>query len=277
MLRVPLDRGSGTLRATPAAYVQALCAEALPAGELHGAERLATYNRQYWFRLFGVLQREHRLTNALLGAWVFNELAARFVIAQPPRGHDLGSVADGFASFLSTALVGRTVALGPGVRSVPSEAVLQAARIDQGFRQAFWAPAEAPLTTAAYERVGAALGQSRLRAALSLTIVQEDWDLLSLRKELSATPEERPRPLPPNHPKGPRWAAIHRVGPKAEVVALAPLQGRLMQLLDRQPLADALAALEAECPPSEKAQLAEHVRGWLAGGVRLGFWTGIEA
>jgi hypothetical protein len=276
MLRTPLDRGSGALKATPAAYEASLRDEALGDGDLSSGDRLATYNRQYWFRLFGVLQREHRLATALVGAWTFNDLAARFLTARPPRGHDLALAVEAFDDFLAAA-VGRSVPLGPGVRAVPSEALLQAVRIDQAFRVAFSAPLEEPLDGAALERVGAeALGRARLRASASLSVVKEGWALLALRKELSSAPEERPRPMPPKHARGPCWAAVYRREQKIDVVPLAPLQGRLLELLRAHPLTEALGALEAECPRAEAPALAENVRRWLAEGVRLGFWTGVE-
>ena len=100
VLCAPLDRSTGTLRERAADYPADACGDALATGRQSAAERLAVYNRQYWFRLFSVLQHEYRLTARLLGAWHFNELAGRFLEANPPRHPDLGCAADGFVTFL---------------------------------------------------------------------------------------------------------------------------------------------------------------------------------
>ena len=60
MLRTPLSRSTGTLRAETSAYPEALLAQAKPGRQLSQAERLAVYNRQYWFRLFTLLQSRRR-------------------------------------------------------------------------------------------------------------------------------------------------------------------------------------------------------------------------
>jgi Putative DNA-binding domain len=78
MLRTPLDRSTGSLRANDAAYPAPLMRAARPARDQSGGERLAAYNRQYWFRLFTVLQRAFPLTSRLIGFWHFNEYATEF-------------------------------------------------------------------------------------------------------------------------------------------------------------------------------------------------------
>jgi hypothetical protein len=47
MLRTPLDRSSGELRAETSAYDAALTEAVLPTETLSAAERLAVYHRQY--------------------------------------------------------------------------------------------------------------------------------------------------------------------------------------------------------------------------------------
>ena len=55
VLRTPLARETGTLSATPDRYDSETVAETLEGAGMTSAERLAVYNRQYWFRLLGVL------------------------------------------------------------------------------------------------------------------------------------------------------------------------------------------------------------------------------
>ena len=69
VIRTPLDRSSGALRATVSANAPAALDDSLDGPRRPAAERLAVYNRQYWFRLFGVMQTAFPLTARLLGHW----------------------------------------------------------------------------------------------------------------------------------------------------------------------------------------------------------------
>src|SRR6185436_18864497 len=108
MLRTPLDRSSGTLSATPSAYDPLVRAVDGPRGS--ASERLAVYNRQYWFRLFRVMQGCFPLTTRLLGHWTFNGHAGRFLLEHAPHGWDIEQASEGFVTWLATSLKG---GLGP--------------------------------------------------------------------------------------------------------------------------------------------------------------------
>jgi hypothetical protein len=271
MLRAPLDRSTGTLRARPEDYAAELCAEVLGARGLTGAQRLAAYNRQYWFRLFTALQTEQPLTTALLGPWTFNSLAARFLEKQLPRGHDLGRVADGFCDFLERELPIEGATLERDRRLVPRRAIVQAARIDDAFRCVFRAPEQKPFAPGAKdaERIPSA----RLCWSHAVRRVEEDWPLLELRREVRAS--ERAIALPAPHAV-PRHAMVCRTPEGFRVVPLAPLEATLMQLLETRPLGAALAELEQGITDDARASLAAQTRRWLAEGMRLGYWTGFE-
>jgi hypothetical protein len=135
----PLDRKTGTLRAVPANYDPQLREDIAPGQTLSSADRLAVYNRQYWFRLFGVLQSAYPLTTRLLGHWSFNDWATQFLSAHPPRGWDIDSVADGFDEFLGSIPSAQSFSL-PNGASLPTEALLEGARIDAAYRRVFLAP-----------------------------------------------------------------------------------------------------------------------------------------
>ncbi|RYE86013.1 MAG: DUF2063 domain-containing protein, partial [Myxococcales bacterium] len=107
VLRTPLDRATGTLRAAVTAYDADLCRETQDAWWGPASGCLAVYNRQYWFRLFTVLQQALPLTTALVGPWAFNELAADFLLAHPPASWDIDLVPDGFAAHLPALLDAR--------------------------------------------------------------------------------------------------------------------------------------------------------------------------
>lgn len=259
MLRTPLDRSTGTLRDQASRYPAELCDEALAARALGAAERLAVYNRQYWFRLFSVMQSEYRLTARLLGAWSFNELAASFLEANPPRERDLGCAGDGFVAFLDSA-----------VPLEGSRAVRQAARIDDAFRSVFRAPFQPAFAPTAADV--ARLSSARLQWSDAVRLVEEDWPLLQLREQ--PDPGERAVALPEPHATTRHWA-ICRTNEGQRRAPLEPLQAKLMRLLYDHPLDVALAQLEREQPNDQAGRLAAQTQRWFAQGVRLGFWTGI--
>lgn len=270
MLRTPLERASGTLRAQHDGYPSELRAEALPSARLSAAERLAIYNRQYWLRLFTALQQEYRLTAELLGAWTFNALAAQFLEAHPPREHDLARAADGFPSFLEQALPEGGIELERERRAVPARALVQAARIDDAYRSVLRAPEQPVFAPSA--RDAARLERARLVPSRAARRVEEDWPLLALRER--ARDGERAVALPEPHP-APRAWMICRAIEGLRAVPLEPLEAQLMRLLEELPLDRALAALERAAPAAERAELPERARRWLAEGVRHGYWTGI--
>lgn len=269
VLRAPLDRSSGTLCATPDRYDAEMCAAVM--GD--AGARLAIYNRQYWFRLFGVLQQAYRVATALLGAWAFNDLASRFLVAHPPVGHDLGRAVDGFASFVLDDVPAAGIAL-PKSGSLPKQAIVEAVRIDDAFRTVFAAPDQPAL------QLGAAdadrLSRARLRTSAAFVMVDETWPLIALRRGLSPTVPERPIPLPSPHPGGRHAWAICRGPDGQRVIPLAAAHAELLCLLQVHPVAEALAILESGVPDTEVATIATDAQRWFAEGLRFGFWTTLE-
>ena len=268
VLRAPLDRSSGTLCATPERYDAGLRAAVV--GD--AAVRLAIYNRQYWFRLFGVLQQAYRVATALLGAWAFNDVAAQFLLAHPPTGHDLGRAVDGFERFVSTEVHSAGVSLGSTGR-LPREVLVEAVRIDDAFRAVFSAPEQPALqlTPADAER----LPRARLRASPAFAMIDETWPLIALRSELPAQLGGRPVPLPARHPEGPRSWAICRGSDGQRVLPLPPAHAELLRLLHAHPILEALSILETRQVPGV-ASIAADAQRWFADDLRFGFWTGLE-
>ena len=86
VVRAPLDRATGTLVARVETYDPTMVEASIDGPTTTRAERLAVYNRQYWFRLFGVLHSAFPLVCRLLGHWTFNGYAGRYLEAHPPRG-----------------------------------------------------------------------------------------------------------------------------------------------------------------------------------------------
>lgn len=264
LLRTPLDRRSGSLRAPIESYSPSLRREVLPGPHANETERLAVYHRQYWFRLFTVLQGEYPLTARLCGMWSFNELASHYLAAFPPRSFDLQHVAHALPSFLASFLPIESTFDG-----VPRAALLEAATIDRAFSQVFLAPAPTPLDAQAMQRE---LSGARLKLAPTVALVAESWPLLELRRTIVESTNDEQRPLPVAHATT-QHAAVFRVDTSLKVAFLEPVAYRLFTLLTEHDLSGALAALEASCDASERAALPGKVHGLLRDSVRAGFWS----
>lgn len=263
VLRTPLDRSTGTLRATPALYDRGTLDEAVDGPRAPAAERLAVYNRQYWFRLFGVMQTAFPLTARLLGHWHFNEHSAAFLLAHPPHHWDIDRAPDGFDDHLAASY-------GPDELRDP---LVEAARIDAAWRALFRAPATAAFAPSAAD--AARLLDARLVPSPAVAVVSERWPLLELKRSLTASRGESAVPLPPPLP-GPRWWALVREAAGVRHVALEAREGELLALLRERTVRDALATLEARCDDDERATLPANARRWLARSVERGCWSGLS-
>ena len=261
-LRTPLDRSAGRLRATPDAYDPGAVADVVDGPRAAAAERLAVYNRQYWFRLFGVVQTAFPLTARLLGHWHLNDHAGRFFLAHPPRGWDVDRAPDGFEDFLQGSL-GEHPA---------REALLEAARLAAAWRALFRAPAVAPFAPDPSD--AARLPDARLAPSPAAAVFVERWPLLALKRALAAAPGESAVPLPARLPQPRAWALL-RESAGIRHLALEPREAELLVLLRRHTVRDALAALEASCPEAERSSLPGDARRWLAQGVARGMWVGL--
>ncbi len=262
VIRTPLDRSTNTLRATPAAYDPGALAEAMDGPRAVAADRLAVYNRQYWFRLFGVLQTAFPLTSRLLGHWHFNEHSARFLLAHPPRHWDLDRAPDGFEDFLADSLG----------EHAHRDVLLDAAQLDAAWRVIFRAPATAPFVPSAAD--AARLLDARLQTSPATAIVVERHALLALRGVAAAARGET-RVAVPERLAQPRWWVLVREVAGIRQLTLEAREAELLLLLRDYTVREALARLEAGCSEAERATLPGSTQRWLAQGVARGMWTGL--
>ena len=265
VLRTPLDRASGTLTAATAKYDPQLSAEALAGPLANGAERLAVYNRQYWFRLFSVLHAGFPLVARLVGYWEFNEVAAHYLLAHPPRGWDIEQIVDGFPAFFEDSLGEST----PDGRL----ALIESVRIDAAYREVFRAPSLPCFRPSASDAADLLTGH--LVAHPASRIVEEHRALLALRTTLLAAPNSATAELPPLLARPQTWAIVRREAGTAHI-PLAPREAELIALLGQHSVADALGRLESSCPAEERANLPEQVRAWLARSIEIGFWCSLR-
>jgi Putative DNA-binding domain len=256
-IRTPLDRASGTLTATPSAYDARLTEET-------SADRIAVYNRQYWFRLFDVLHSAFPLTARLLGFWELNEYAAKFFLAKPPRGWDLDAAPDGFDIFFADALTREN--------SDEKLALIESVRIDAAWRSVFRAPQTPPFRPSAED--AARLLESQLTPSPAVAFVEEHFPLMELRKNVLAD-FDRAVAFPPRLSQTQCWALV-RTEQGTLQISLKPREMQLFALLQELPVGEALARLEQACTAEERVALPERTRQWLARSVEQNFWSGVR-
>ncbi|MEY4512569.1 MAG: hypothetical protein RLZZ450_4691 [Pseudomonadota bacterium] len=271
VLRTPLDHSGGRLRANPTRYPDAARADIKPSAQLTNGERLSVYHRQYWMRLFNVLHAQYPLTMRLVGPWFFNQYATRFLLARPPRQHDLGEIAEGFDEFLAGALKADPVRHAPRGPTLPRAALLESARLDATYRRVFLAPEEPAFRVSAQEE--ADLPSRRLRFSRAVALVTEYWPLLELRGHVLRAPGETAVALPARLAQPKQWAIAR--APRGVVhIELAPQQARMLTLLQTHEVGHALSILEEECPESARSSLAQHVQGYFAHATSAGWFSG---
>jgi hypothetical protein len=272
VLRTPLDRARGFLRAPEESYARGVVQAVLPGHGLSPQARLSVYHRQYWFRLLSVMQTEYPLTAALLGMWHFNGLSAAYLAAHPSRSVDVQRATTGFVEFLSATLRQDTIHFDAPDRtrlSLPGRAVYEAAALDAAFSGVFLAPESAPFVPS--PAALAELLSQPLLPSPTLALYEEHHGFVEARRAAVARSSEAPMPLPPAHPSRRFWA-IFRTERGHGVVELEPLAHQLFTLATKLPFGQALARVEAACPEAARAQLPARVHHWLAESVRSGFW-----
>jgi hypothetical protein len=219
------------------------------------------------------MQHDFPLSSRLLGLWLWNDYAARFLSAHPPRSFDIHGVSEGFERFLERAAGSRPISRGPHVAALPVHALQQAVQIDVAYRRVFVAPTPPPfvLTPEAVE----GLATKRLRLSPACELVHEDWPLLELRDSSRGRQDETPLVLPAPLPSPRVWALVRTPSGLARV-PLEAVHARLLHALRELTVGEVLALIESECPPAERATLPERTQGWLAQSVNLGIFCGVD-
>ncbi|MBK9519631.1 MAG: putative DNA-binding domain-containing protein [Anaeromyxobacter sp.] len=272
VLRHPLDRSSGRLRARTDRYPQPSCDLVRETPDRPARERLAVYHRQYWFRLLTAMQEDFPLLTALMGHWEFNGWAAGYLRVHPPRGGGLQRLADGFLGHLDGVLPSQGLR-GGTPELVPRAALLEAAAIDAAWREVLLAEEAAPFDPAGLQAEGWA--SLRLGRRPGFGLVSEHWPLCDLRRRVGAAGVDRRAPLPPRHGRR-RWVLFGRAGARLFELEVPPRQAQLLELLEELPVGEALAVLEARCRGAERDRLPAQVERWLAQGVELGLFAAVS-
>lgn len=101
-----------------------------PSPTLKPAQRIQLYNQQYWWRLINTMQEIYPTVNRLFSYNEFNqELATPYLVKYPPKHWSLSYLGDRFPQWLDEEY-----------HEKDRELVLNAAKIDWAFNDAFLAP-----------------------------------------------------------------------------------------------------------------------------------------
>ena len=247
VLRTPLDASRGTLMARLPECWKTL--DVQPRSHRSAAEGLADYQRQYWFRLLTILQKDFPLTARLMGLWTFNQWAQAYLLEVPPRAYDLAEIRLQFARFLEAQDVSRMI--------------VQAARLDEARADVMMTPAFKAWTGLTEDSQP---DRMRLRAAPHWRFFREDWGLVMLNDKLR---------VPEVHAQTQTWLILK----DAEGImyhALHPVQARLYELLAERTIMDAVVVLEAEYSGHYGAELCRLVQNWMRISVLWGLWESEE-
>lgn len=287
VLRAPLDRQRRIVEARTREYPAALVATVAQPKNTSNRARLAVYNRQYWFRLFGAMQGAFPLLDALVGSWRLNAMVEHHLTGHPPTSFDLGAVADGFAAqaadaFRATEACGSDV---PWRETVTVADVTAAACVDEAFRNAARARTAAPFRRGGPLN-GAGLAAARVRFAPSVTLVEEEraWVALRIQLDRALTKSSAPDPAfarqvvhacPDPHPQ-PRFWLVWR-GPAG--LTARPVDdafGGFLQRLRDATIGEALGAAEDQLT-REGHDATVAAQRWFQYCVDEGVWEGLEA
>ncbi len=269
LLRTPLDRATGTLTADLHAYASDALGDVRDAHNAAAAERLAVYNRQYWFRLLGVMQTSFPLAARLLGHWHFNDYAARFLRAHPPHHWALDRVPDGFAPFLAEIL---------DARDARRDVLVEAARIDLSWRELFRAPAVAPFRPSTAAGRGAPARRApRLLPRDGPPVAEHFPSCWSSKAETRVDPRGMAPVLAPARLPHARWWMLVREPDGVRQPPAGAAGGRAPRAPRATPRGRSARAHRAACTEAERAELPAHAQRWLARSVERGFWVGFAA
>lgn len=258
---VLLDSGC---RARTEAYAPELLTQVAPSAELTERERVAVYNRQYWFRLLTILQQEYPLLERILEINPFNQMMMRFLSACPPRSYSLQSLSDKLVPWLEAEAVSRLV--------------LQAATLEYQLIRTFDAANVPPWTALALpdsERHDLARQVLVLQPHAALFV--EDWALVEARLAITAAGNDAPERVEPGTRQG-FWLIYRDAEQQTQFEALGPLQYRLLAFLDEGvPVGEALARVCEQASLEQEQFLHQHVQSWFAQWVQRGWWAGTRA
>ena len=266
LLRTPLEFDVGGVRADTSRYEPRLVAAIQTGPRASARVGLAVYHRQYWLRLFDVMQREFALSARLVGLPRFYVLAQAYLTRTPPRHPDLGRAADEFVGWCAT----HTDVVAAATNAAVAEVLPQALAVDAAWRS-IWNASELPAFVPGLAEVES-LPRTQLRMTPTAALIAEDWPLVALRRELARDARANEIALPARLKRRDFWLVL-RTSTGIGQLRTSALQARLYTLCTIARLEDAVEQLHAACPPDERSKLPAMIRDWLELSMDLKLWV----
>jgi hypothetical protein len=255
-IRMPFGFSTGRFVCAHNAYSEAIAEAVSPRGSQSSRERLAVYNRQYWYRLLTAMQDDFPLLGATLGLWEFNRLASGYLHGQPSRSPLLDGIAAGFAAYLR----------GTGTLG---DRDLGIAELEWSRLKAFHAagrPALDPARLTPAQR--ASLEDSPLALQPWFSLHEEDWNLVECRRALDAGRTQKPE-----FKEGRALWAVFRNAGRVDAAELEPAAFQVLKALNEgMPLGEA-CQWAAERDPRGMAAIANALPGWFAAWTAAGWFA----
>jgi hypothetical protein len=270
----PLTPEEGMQTTAPDGSSMADLAESIiaPNSRLTSFERLEIYNRQYWFRVLGVLEEDFPALRAVTGRQRFDALCVAYLKAHPSRSFSLRNLGLKLPDWL---------AAHPEMAGRRHRLAVDVARIEWAFVEAFDSAAHSPLTL---DQIATLDGGSRLALQPHLRLIRlsypaDDLVLELHRREKRQTSEagvrneeesEAPAKLPWPQ-RRPTWIAAHRVDLVVYYRRLEREEFETLEAIRRgQPLSEAIQTGFAHSRLAASRR-SERVREWFTNWAGLGW------
>ncbi len=233
-----------------------------PLENLSGAQRIATYNQQYWFRLFTVMQEEFPLLRHLLGILEFNKMVSHYLHEFPSTSPTLRNLSNNIEQFLKQQHRWNT------------QLNRQAASLDRIYIESFDAK-QMPILQASQMDTNQLqkLLTTPLNFQLHWRLFKENWNLVELRLLAADDPDDKIELQPSEHL---HYWAIFRNSCKIEIEQLGEIQYNLLMLLSRGlSLEQACNEMIENTDEEDIPFLIENIQYWFTRWSSLGWFSSL--
>lgn len=257
-ISTPLDLdGDDGYGARPEAYDPRILEVMEPNDRMTGPERLGIYNRQYWYRLFTIMQNEFPLLRHILGCSTLNELSSDYLQAYPSKTYDVSALGYRLAEFLQAN------------DRWGSSQLSQAARLEWLVSRAFVAeqkPKLDPQALTPNQQLG--LDGCKLTFQPYVHFFHEDWNVVEQHLRVKDDEDDE---LEVQMEEGVTEWIIFRLGTAIRMEPVELLQRRLLEAIVESPsLSDGMNATFAGLTDEQLAGVATDVQAWFSTWVSWG-------
>lgn len=235
----------------------------LPEKHLSGADRLGTYNRQYWFRLLTIMQKEYPLMMAMMGLGAFNRMVMDYLCAYPPSSPSLRDLSNHLVPFLNEDHEWNETFL------------IQAAELEFAYIQAFDAAHLPPLDLSQLSQEDQQnLLTQPLQLQPHLQFFREETNLMHWRIVVKAA--EEPELVDVDLSPEPNHWAIWREDGATTAAQLGPLQWRILTHLQQGlSISEAIGETTQVTDEAGEQFISQHIGSWFAWWQGQGWFVGL--